>query len=146
MITSQNNFLNNDKFWPIHAAVYSKEIPWFKEGNLFTHILVKNSKINSSFTSLLGVFKEKIQDPITDACLFLIPKTGKEDAIVHNLNQKTLVYILDSSNGHSLLGSIQKIETKQNSAISIDSPTLIIQKRQSDKDYIGMFYISFKNK
>jgi hypothetical protein len=146
MITSQNNFLNNDKFWPIHAAVYSKEIPWFKEGNLFTHILVKDSKINSSFTSLLSVFKEKIQDPITDACLFLIPKTGKEDAIVHNLNQKTLVYILDSSNGHSLLGSIQKIETKQNSAISIDSPTLIIQKRQSDKDYIGMFYISFKNK
>jgi len=146
MITSQNNFLDNDKFWTIHAAVYSKEIPWFKEGNLFTHVLVKNSKINSPFANLLGAFKEEIQDPITEACLFLVPKTGKENAIEHNLNQKTLIYTLDTSNGHKLISSIQEIETKQNSAIMIDHPTSVIQKRQSDKDYMGIFYVSFKNK
>ena len=146
MINFQNNFLTNDIFWTIHAAVYSKEIHWYKEGNLFTHLLVKDGQINSSYANLLGNFKEQIQDPITEACLFLIPKTGNEDALVHNLIQKTLVYVLDNSNSYSLVSSIQKIETKQNSAIIIDSPTLIIQKRQSDKDYIGMFYISFKNK
>ncbi len=146
MISSENNYLNNDTFWTIHSAVYSKDIPWFKEGNLFTHILVKDSKLNSSQANLLGAFKDKIQEPITEACLFLIPKTGKENAIVHNLNQKTLIYTLDTSNGHKLISSIQQIETKQNSAIMVDYPTSVIQKRQSDKDYICMFYISFKNK
>lgn len=146
MITSENNYLTNDVFWTIHAAVYSKDIPWFKEGNLFTHILVKDSKVNSSQANLLGAFKEKIQEPITEACLFLVPKTGKENAIEHNLNQKTLIYTLDTSNSPKLISSIQEIETKQNSAIIIDNPTSVIQKRQSDKDYVGIFYVSFKNK
>ncbi len=97
MISSENNYLNNDTFWTIHSAVYSKDIPWFKEGNLFTHILVKDSKLNSSQANLLGAFKDKIQEPITEACLFLIPKTGKENAIVHNLNQEVflLFYLID---------------------------------------------------
>jgi len=146
MLEVKNNFLDNQNYWTIYSAVYSENIPWFKKGNLFTHLLIEEGVINSSQVDLVQPFTKIIDNPIQYSSLFLIPKTGKENALVKNLKEKTLIYCLDSSESYSIVSSIQKIETKQNQAIIIDYPTSIIQKRQSDKDYICMLYISFKNK
>ena len=144
MIKCQNNFLKNDIFWQMHAALYGREFPWFKEDGIFSHLLIKESNINSSQVDILKPITEEFKEPIENACAFLIPQNGDENALVHNLKGKTLIYSFDNCNSQNLISSIQKIDVKQNRALIIDYPTSVIQSRQSDKDYICMLYVFFK--